>query len=148
MGNLFYSFQMLLQPDKRFYDAGIDDELKWRAIRGVLGPAGKALQIRKIGKGSLMLKAVNKANAEKGMSKGNIKINPNAKEVAKKFNTDPKNYERTIKKDLLRDTKELRDANGIKNPNLDVDKNGDIWMQDVNGNGKVFNTGLKVEWYR
>ena len=75
-------------------------------------------------------------------------------ETAKKFNTNTKNYERNLKKQIIKDSREEAKTNkqlqkfldNNDNPDVGTDKNGNIWLKSRTSNATV-KTPLKVNMY-
>ena len=77
-----------------------------------------------------------------------------SKETAKDFNTNPKDFERNIKKDILKDSKlESKSNNQLKkfldknkNPDIGIDSSGNIWLKS-RSTGEIIKTPLNKNMY-
>ena len=77
----------------------------------------------------------------------------NSKETAKKFNTNTKNYERNVKKEILKDARgdtENKQLNKFlrnnDNPDIGTDSRGNIWLKS-RLSGETIKTDLNVNMY-
>jgi hypothetical protein len=72
---------------------------------------------------------------------------PDAKSLAKLFNTTKEGWHRTVKADILKEAGDVMKQIGSKNPDIGVDAAGKILLRNPQS-GKTAVTELLAEWFK